>query len=561
MSTISSTSKYRSVAWTRMKALTVVMVGSVGLVAATSGVELQVGASAAAQSYIVQGSNSKVAAAGVRAADGVVLSALPIVHGVVAKLTEDEVAAAQQAGLRVSPDVQVTVEGINLPAGYDPSGNFGSVTGANSMWSNGINGAGVTVAVLDTGIDANLPDLRGRVIDGVNLSTQWQQGSWNTDQYGHGTFVAGIIAGNGASSNGQYTGVAPGANLVSIKVAGSTGITTESIVINGVAWAVAHQAADGIRVLNMSLGVQPSSPSALDPLDQAVEQAWEAGIVVVTSAGNAGPDNGSITSPGNDPLVITVGSMNDGGANVVSNFTVPTYSSVGPTLFDGWFKPDLVAPGGSIVSLSVPGSTVYQQNPLARIGSANFVGSGTSFSAAIVSGLVALLLQANPSLTPDQVKAALLMSASPGPVGNPFVDGHGIANVSAAAAVAGQVFLNQGPAEAAESTSPSASVSLASTWAASTWNPANWSGNLSSTVSSANQGLLSTSPIVGLAWSGAAWNGAAWNGAAWNGAAWNGAAWNGAAWNGAAWNGAAWNGAAWNDATWNGAAWNGDSWG
>jgi serine protease AprX len=555
MSNVASMAKHRSVAWTRMQAVAVVMVASVGLVAATSGAGSEI--TGAAAQYIVQGASSAVAASDVRAAHGVVLSALPIVHGVVANLTPGEAAAAAQSGSQVSPNSQVSVEGLgSLPAGYDPSSNFGAVTGANSMWANGINGAGVTVAVLDTGIDANLSDLRGRVVDGVNLSTQWQQGSWNTDQYGHGTFVAGIIAGNGASSNGQYTGVAPGANLVSIKVAGSTGITTESVVISGVAWAVAHQAADGIRVLNMSLGVQPSSPTALDPLDQAVEQAWQAGIVVVTSSGNAGPANGSITSPGNDPLVITVGSMNDLGTNLVSNFTVPAYSSVGPTLFDGWFKPDLVAPGGSIVSLAVPGSTVFNSNPLARVGSANFVGSGTSFSAAIVSGLVALLLQANPSLTPDEVKAALLMSASPGPVGNPFVDGHGIANVTSAAAIAGQVFLNQAPADAAESSSPPASVSLASTWAAGTWNPANWSGNLSSSaISATNQGLLSTNPITGITW-----NGAAWNGAAWNGAAWNGAAWNGAAWNGAAWNGAAWNGAAWNNATWNGAAWNGDSW-
>jgi serine protease AprX len=558
MSNVATMAKHRSVAWTRMRALSVVMVGSVGLIAATSGAGSQIGGGVAAQ-YIVQGVNSNVAAADVRADHGVVLTALPIVRGVVAKLTPGEVAAATEAGLQVSPNLQVTVEGfgnIQLPAGYDPSSNFGAVTGANSMWANGINGAGVAVAVLDTGIDANLPDLRGRVIDGVNLSAQWQQGSWNTDQYGHGTFVAGIIASNGAASNGQYTGVAPDANLVSIKVAGSTGITTESIVIQGVAWAVAHQVADSIRVLNMSLGVEPSSPTALDPLDQAVEQAWDAGIVVVTSAGNAGPGNGSITSPGNDPLVITAGTINDLGANIAANFTVPTYSSVGPTLFDGWFKPDLVAPGESIVSLAVPGSTVYNTNPLAKVGSAYFVGSGTSFSAAIVSGLAALLLQQNPSLTPDQVKAALLMSASSGPVGNPFVDGHGIANVSAAAAIAGQVFLNQAPAEAAETTSPPATVSLATTWAAGTWNPANWSGAVASaaSLSSTNQGLLG-STVTGITWSGAAWNGAAWNGAAWNGAAWNGAAWNGAAWNGAAWNGAAWN-----NATWNAAAWNGDSW-
>jgi serine protease AprX len=435
------------------------------------------------------------------------------------------------------------------------------------MWANGITGAGVTVAVLDTGIDGDLADFGGRVVAGVNLASARNPGAWDVDQYGHGTFVAGLIASSGVSSGGQFTGVAPGANLVSIKVAGADGVTSESTVIEGVAWAIANQATDGIQVLNMSLGVQPMSPSALDPLDQAVEQAWNAGIVVVTSAGNAGPDNGSITSPGNDPLVITVGAMDDGGADLPANFAIPSFSSAGPTLFDGWFKPDLVAPGRSVVSVIPPNSTVALQNPLALIGKHNFVGSGTSFSTAIVSGLAALLLQASPGLTPDQVKAALLFGAAPGPVGNPLVDGHGIANVVTSAAVAGQVFLNQSPAAAAESSSPSATTSLQSTWAVSSWNPANWSGS-AWRVASANTGsrsLRSAGLVNAAAWNGATWNGvtlsgAAWNAATWAGAAWNGAAWNGAAWNGAAWNGAAWNGAAWNGAAWNGAAWNGAAW-
>jgi serine protease AprX len=437
---------------------------------------------------------------------------------------------------------------------------YTSVTGATSLWADGINGSGVTVAVLDTGVDASLPDLGSDVVGGVDLSGTGQ--GWNTDQYGHGTFVAGLIASSGESSDGQYTGVAPGADLVSIKVAGSSGVTNESTVIQGVAWAVSNESSLGIRVLNMSLGVEPSSPSALDPLDQAVEQAWKAGIVVVTSAGNNGADNGTITSPGDDPLVITVGAIADNGSDVPANFTVPAFSSVGPTMLDGWFKPDLVAPGRSVVSLMAPSSSTYEANPLARVGSDNFVGSGTSFSAAIVSGLVALLLEDDPGLTPNQVKAALLLTAAKGPVGDPFVDGHGIATVSAAASVAGQVTLNQAPAAAAESSSPPATVSLTSTWAVSTWNPANWSG-----AAWSNAGIAATAAsapvtaVTGLAWSGAAWNDAAWNDAAWNDAAWNGAAWNDAAWNGAAWNGAAWNGAAWNDAAWNDAAWNEYCWG
>ncbi|MGO9198286.1 MAG: S8 family peptidase [Acidimicrobiales bacterium] len=536
MKQLASAAKHRSVAWTRMMPVAAALMVCLGLLAVTKEASSQVRAAAGARPYIVQGVTSKVAAAEVATAHGVVVSSLPIVHGVVARLTAGEADVARGSGLEVSPDLEMKVEDTGNTSST-ASDVFNSVTSATSMWANGINGAGVTVAVLDTGIDTRLPDIGSRVIDGVNLINPKNPAGYKVDQYGHGTFVAGLIASNGQSSGGQYTGVAPGADLVAIKVAQASGVTTESLVIQGVAWAVAHETSDNIGVLNLSLGVAPGSPTALDPLDQAVEQAWESGIVVVTSAGNAGPGNGSITAPGDDPLVITVGSIADGGADVPANYTVPAFSSVGPTDYDGWFKPDLVAPGRSVVSLMAPASTIWTQNPQARIGSDNFVGSGTSFSAAIVSGLAALLLEQDPSLTPDQVKAALLMGADPGPVGDPLVDGHGTADVAAAAAVAGQVFLDQSGAAAAESATPGATVSLSSTWSVSTWNPSNWSGPAwdASPLSSAASNAPTTDPVDGIDWTGAAWNGAAWNGAAWNGAAWNGAAWNSSTWNDESW--------------------------
>jgi serine protease AprX len=465
----------RSVAWTRMKLLVGVFALGTGALLGAGGAIASSAAGASAR-YIVEGSSSAAASAAVHGVNGSVYLSVPIVHGVAAELTATAVTTLERQGLSVTPDMKVTVESTTSSTSQAPSGVFTSVTGASTMWTNGYNGSGVTVAVLDTGIDATLPDFGSRVIGGVDLSGSGV-GSWNTDEYGHGTFIGGLIASNGTSSGGTYKGVAPGADLVSIKVAGASGITSESTVIAGISWAISNMAADNIRVLNISLGVQPPSPTAIDPLDQAVEQAWNAGIVVVTSAGNFGPDNGTITSPGDDPLVITVGAMDDNGADILSAFTMPTFSSIGPTTFDGWFKPDLVAPGRSVISLADPGSTVYLANPTAKVGSANFVGSGTSFAAAIVSGLAALLLQAHPSLTPNQVKAALLASASPGLVGDPFVDGHGIANVSAANSIAGQVNLNQNSAAAAESPSVPTTVSLASTWAVSTWNSANWTGS------------------------------------------------------------------------------------
>ena len=245
--------------------------------------------------------------------------------------------------------------------------------------------------------------------------------------------MAGLIAGNGASSNGQYSGEAPGANLVSIKVAGASGTTRLGTLISGLQWAVDHESTYGIDVLNISLGYQPTESTVLNPLDQAVEAAWNSGIAVVTSAGNAGPFNGTILSPGDDPLAITVGALDDLGQADVSSDEMNDFSSVGPTSQDGWAKPDLVTSGRSVVSLAAPGSTIYNQNPSARVGSANFVGSGTSFSAAITSGAAALVLADNPGLTPNQVKARLLANTNPGPAGNPFVDGHGALNAYAAA--------------------------------------------------------------------------------------------------------------------------------
>ena len=169
---------------------------------------------------------------------------------------------------------------------------------------------------------------------------------------------------------------------------------------------------------------------------------WNAGITVVTSAGNAGPFNGTILSPGDDPMVITVGALDDMATPSPADDEMADFSSVGPTTPDGWAKPDLVTSGRSVVSLAAPGSTIDTQYPSAQIGSANFVGSGTSFSAAITSGAAALVLADNPGLTPNQVKARLLGTTTPGPVGNPFVDGHGALDAYAAA-TAGPMNLNQ----------------------------------------------------------------------------------------------------------------------
>jgi len=404
-----------------------------------------------------------------------VLEDLGVADSVLADLNSSQVSALSLIeGISVIPDVSVSLQ--EDPSGSrsaQPSAVFPQQTGATQLWGVGDTGAGVNVAVLDTGIDA-LPDFAGRLVGGVDLTGD---GEPFEDDYGHGTFDAGLIAGDGASSDGAYMGEAPGAGLVSIKVAGPTGVTDLATVIEGVSWAISNKAAMNIDVLNMSLGFEPLTSTVVDPLDIAVQAAWESGIVVVVSAGNAGPFNGTILSPGDDPMVITVGALDDLGQTDPADDTMTDFSSVGPTDPDGWFKPDLVASGRSVVSLAAPGSTIYDDYPSALIGSANFVGSGTSFSTAITSGAVALILAADPGISPNEVKARLLASTLPGPVGNPFVDGHGDLNVYGAVTDGqpGSIDLEQAPPT--ESTALGTSLSLSSPWTDSSWNPDNWSSS------------------------------------------------------------------------------------
>jgi serine protease AprX len=491
-----------------------VIVTASGLLSPVTAV-LQVGGSVQTQFHLING-----VVASIPTAAATVLDALP--------------------GIVVTPDAQVSLQDVPESTGpHAPSDAFLTQTGASQLAAQGDTGQGVTVAVVDTGID-QLPDFSGRLIGGVDLTGG---GNPFQDGYGHGTFVAGLIAGDGASSDGQYSGEAPGANLVSIKVAGANGLTDLGTIIQGLQWAVDHQGLYQIKVLNLSLGFQSSESTVINPLDLAVSAVWNAGITVVASAGNAGPFNGTILSPGDDPLVITVGALDDMGAATDSTAgdEMTNFSSAGPTSPDGWVKPDLVTSGRSVVSLAAPGSTLLSEYPSAQIGAGNFTGSGTSFSTAITSGAVALVLADHPGLTPNQVKAQLLGNTNPGPVGNPFVDGHGALNVYAAA-TSGPMNLNQSglvlPALAG------LPVSLSSARPFDTWNTALWSGL-----------ALGQLPSNGSIWHGAAWNGAAWNGWAWGGVAWNRWAWAGALWNSASWNGSAWDGTPWAGSAWTGAAW------
>jgi len=311
----------------------------------------------------------------------------------------------------------------------------------STAWNMGLSGVGIGVAIIDSGISpvADLTTGAYRIIynhDFVNDAAGSSELTTANDLYGHGTHVAGIIAGGGAessASNDVYTfkGIAPGVNLLNLRVLDQNGAGTDSQVIAAIQSAISLKNTYNIRVINLSLGRPVYESYKLDPLCQAVEQAWKAGIFVAVAAGNYGRDNaagtegyGTITAPGNDPYVMTVGAVNTMGSPNQSAVLPTTYSSKGPTIIDHIAKPDIVAPGNQIISLYTPGDTLdalypsneipyslYQTNGGATSSAYYYTLSGTSMATPMVSGTAALAIQANPSITPDQIKAMLMQSA------------------------------------------------------------------------------------------------------------------------------------------------------
>jgi serine protease AprX len=306
-----------------------------------------------------------------------------------------------------------------------------SATGVSSAWNAGFTGAGIGVAVIDSGINDAHPDLwdsthtTSRVLyhqDFTGTATTNSSGA-KYDLYGHGTHVAGIVAGNGYLSGGHYSGVAPEANLIDLRALDANGAGTDSTVIAAIQQAIALKNAYNIRIINLSLGRGIPASYTQDPLCQAVEAAWKNGIVVVVAAGNLGRLSvygsngfGTITAPGNDPFVITVGATKSNGLATPQAETKASYSSKGPTTYDHVLKPDLMAPGSAIVSLAAPGATLEASYPNDVVAGTDgkadyFTLSGTSMATPAVAGAAALMLEEQNTLTPDQVKARLMKTA------------------------------------------------------------------------------------------------------------------------------------------------------
>src|SRR5919106_2988684 len=419
---------------------------------------------------------------------------------------------------------------------------------ANKVWRQSIrlpssySGAGVGVAVLDTGV-TRVADLGNRVSVRVDFTPDHD----GYDRYGHGTHMAGLVAGDGALSGGTWAGAARKANIISVKVAAEDGSTDVSVVIAAMQWVTTHRAAYNIRILNLSFGTDAIQPYLLDPLDFAVEQVWRSGIAVIVAAGNRGPLPGTINKPGDDPFVITVGAADIKGTAGTSDDVVAGFSSRGPT-HDLVPKPDLVAPGIGLVSHRAPGSTLDTEHPAARVGDYYFKGSGTSQAAAIVSGVAALMLQANLSMTPDVLKATLVGTAKKmggllslvGAAGSGagLVDATAAGNASLANAYASKP-ANRGLLNARSTGLGLVQLSRGSS--SIVYSDLNGDGALDLVVGEVD--------ALGRAWLGGTWT-TVWSENPWAPYVFEAIGWDGKTWGGKTWGGTSWKGKTWGGKTW-----------
>jgi serine protease AprX len=384
----------------------------------------------------------------VTAAGGRITRMLGIIGGFAATVPSSAVATlrADSSVAAITPDAAVTVDAIDPTLGYDPIGDDGSMhaiemsLGANQAWAQGITGAGVDVALIDTGVSpVSGLDEPGKVINGPDLSIDaGSPGLSSLDGFGHGTHMASIIAGrdDGATTVGQYAnpstfvGIAPDAGIVNVKVGSATGAVDVSQVIAGIDWAVqnAHSNGLNIKVLNLSFGTNSLQPYTVDPLDYAAEVAWHDGIVVVASAGNDGSSTTSLQDPADDPFVIAVGAEDTDDGTVVHGASVASFSNSG----NADRTVDVIAPGVHVLGLRDPGSVIDDEYPSAEVGTRFFRGSGTSQAAAVVSGEAALLAQKFPLATPDEIKYLITHTAQPLPGVSTLSQGFGVIQIGKA---------------------------------------------------------------------------------------------------------------------------------
>ncbi len=416
---------------------------------------------------------------------------------------------------------------------------------ADILRNNGLTGKGVGIAMIDTGVAPVAGLTGGNVVNGPDLSFESQDPARRyVDGHGHGTHLAGIMVGR---ASGSFAGgVAPGAKLTSVKVGAANGAVDVSQVIAAIDWVVEHRnddRANKIRVLELSYGTDSVQSSQLDPLAHAVENAWKAGIVVVTAAGNAG-GNAWLLSPASDPYVLAVGALDTMNTSTMADDQVTSFTNRG----DASRRVDVVTPGRTILSLRAPGSWIDTQFPAARVGTQLFKGSGTSQAAAVAAGSIALLLQARPSLTPDQIKAALIRTAQPVAATGSQDDGIRAIDANTARYEPATTVKQAWPAATGKGTLEGARGTIhvsddggeltgendvwgpfhAATWAAASangtaWVDGNWMGrSLTGTGWVSGQGQTS--------WAARTWSARTWSGRTWSGQSWSAVSWSGADW-------------------------------
>jgi serine protease AprX len=552
----------------------------------------------------------------VSALGGTVEEPLGIIDGFSATLPADRLSVLRSVpGVRsVTEDAPVQLHDAETAAVNGLPSSMYSITheviGASGMWDRGFTGRGVDVAVIDSGV-VPVDGLRapGKVVYGPDLSFEAQLcdedgctagPAQNLDTYGHGTHMAGIIAGRDDATAGRissadtenFMGVAPDARIVSVKVADATGMTDVSQVIAAIDWVVQHRNRDGlnIRVLNLSFGTDGVQDYQLDPLTYAAEVAWHSGIAVVVAAGNGGYGSEKLSNPAYDPYVIAVGGVDGQGTHGVGDDVVPGWSSTG----DGDRNPDLVAPGASVVSLRSPGSYLDESYPGARSGERFFRGSGTSQATAVVSGAAALVIQQRPDITPDQLKALLTGTAKDLPKADAVAQGNGLVDLKRARQAATPDAVQSWPRatglgslDAARGSSAldfdgtvlqgevdvrgqawdpqtwAAGAAAGSTWsggssAGSGWQPGAWNGQ--EWYVSGLDGEVPSLTWSGRTWAGRTWASLTWSGRTWAGRTWAGDSWTGRTWAGVTWSGRTWAGRTWAGRTWAGAVWSGADW-
>jgi serine protease AprX len=499
---------------------------------------------------------------------------LSIIDGFVATIPARAIHTLHEspAVLSFSQNRRLAPQSSSYSADYDPTGDGYSTsaitqtTGARAWWSAGYTGKGVDVALIDSGVaPVQGLDGSGKIVNGPDLSLESQAPNLRyLDTYGHGTFMAGLIAGRDAAPSASapastYLGMAPDSRIVSVKVGDADGGTDLSQVLAAIDWVVQHRTDNGlnIRVINLSYGTNSQQTYTLDPLAYAAEQAWRQGIVVVAAGGNSGFQSHmnnapALSDPAIDPYLIAVGAAETKGTPTLADDGVPDFSP--------WPKRgatrgvDLLAPGTHVQGLRVPNSWIDANHPEGYLSDRYFRGSGTSEATAIVSGAAALILQKYPTATPDQVKQLLENTAYPIKA---KAQAQGSGEIALTAALAAPL-----PAAKQTWTLSTGSGSLEASRGTShlTRDGVVLLGEQDIFGATLNTSLLASAEASGNSWSGGIWNGNSWSGNSWSGSSWSGSTWSGNSWSGSSWSAASWSNNSWTGSSWSGSTWSGNSW-